>query len=719
MMKQNVFLLACVLGACLITGCTDEWIVNDDTANSKEGTPFVIYASSEQKAGSRLAFDEDGLTMLWENGDQLVLVDVNDKIAPIYLTTELDEPSSTAVFKSESGVPAGTYYIRNYHGTKYDKFEDWMTIDLKKNSSGNYSPNYNRDYQLNILNQSGRPAELYEGPITIADGQTHIDVELKHMLAMLKFNITNAPADPSYSFDIQMGMVCPETPFPTKVRIDNSAEPQYAIPHMRLSDKRINSMTDVPKYGAFILPVNLTGKDVYFYVTIIDYTTQTETVYEIKKAGKELKAGTSYTINLDLNTPANKISITNGQISSAKELRALAYTGMGRHNGSSYTITQDIDCKDEVLFPIAMNTYEKIDGQNHTLENITINWPYDYAGLFSYSHAEIKDLTLENCTIEGKNYVGALLATGNQVNVINCHLSGSNSIKGNEYVGGLIGSDEIADSNNCSISKETTVEGVNIVGGIAGLAYEITNCQSAATVKGNSNVGGIVGQARGEITECSSTATVEATGNYAGGIAGGLSDYIDMSECSFTEGTVSGGDYVGGIIGGSGGRNLTAAIKLCYSTGTVKGNAYVGGIAGSDCYINNCYSLGKIEGTDKATTAGISGGNPRETTPQNCYFAGTLTNVGYGITGNGTVTTCLTTASALSNADAEEDAAYTNLTSIVDMVSHINSENAYSTSKTWEGFANECPLFLWQIPSISIGDEDDEVVAPPFEEEEW
>lgn len=713
MMKQNVFLLACVLGACLITGCTDEWIV-EDTTGQNEGTPFVIYASSEQKPASRLTFDEDGLTMLWENGDQLVLVDVNDKIDPIYLTTELDEPSSTAVFKSESGVPAGTYYIRNCHSTKYDNYEDWMTIDLKKNSSAYYSPNYNEQYQLSLLNRLGKPAELYAGPITIEDGQTHIDIELKHILAMLKFNIINPVVESSY----RIGMVCPETPFPTKVRIDNSAKPQYPIPHMRLNSKDIYRMENVSGYGAFILPVNLTGKKVYFYVTIYDSTANDEIVYEIIKDGKELKPGTSYTINLDLNL-AHKISVKNWEISTAEQLRALAYTGMDL--GTTYTITKDIDCKGEVLFPIAMDSYKIIDGQNHTLENITINWPYDYAGLLSYARANIQNLTLKNCTINGKNQVGALLATGNNIHVTNCHLSGTNYIKGTgDYVGGLIGNQEAyVHPNNCSVSKETTVEGVNIVGGIAGLAQEITNCKSAATVKGNSSVGGIVGQAREAITECSSTAKVEAKGNYAGGVAGGLRDYIDINKCSFTEGTVSGEDYVGGIIGGSGGGSLTAAIELCYSTGTVKGKAYVGGIAGSDCFINNCYSLGNIEGADKATTAGISGGNPRETTPQNCYFAGTLTNVGYGITGNGTVTTCLTTASALSNADTEEDAAYTNLTSIVDMVSHINSENAYSTSKTWEGFANECPLFLWQIPSISIGDEDDEVVAPPFEEEEW
>lgn len=537
---------------------------------------------------------------------------------------------------------------------------------------------------------------------------------------MLKFNITNAPADPNYQLDIQMGMVCPETPFPTKVWIDNSAEPQYAIPHMRLSGRRIYYMSNVPKYGAFILPVDLRGKDVYFYVTIVDYKTKTETVYEFKKKGKELKAGTSYTINLDLNTPANKISITNGQISSAKELRALAYTGMGLPNGSTYTITQDIDCKDEVLFPIAMDEYEIIDGQNHTLKNITIKWPYDYAGLFSYSHAEIKDLTLENCTIEGKNYVGALLATGNQVNVINCHLSGSNNIKGTgEYVGGLIGENRIAYPNSCTVSKETIVEGVNIVGGIAGVAGEISDCLSAATVKGNSSVGGIVGQARQNITACSSTAIVEAKGNYAGGIAGGLSSNIDMSECSFTEGRVSGGDYVGGIIGGSGGGRLTATIELCYSRGTVNGKAYVGGIAGSDCYIKNCYSLGIIKGTNNATTAGISGGNAQETTPQNCYFAGTLPLGSHGITSKGTVTNCLTTAATLSDADTEEDANYTKLKSILDKVERINGEKAYSTSTIWEDFKYECPKFQWQLSGVEFGDENGEVVAPDFEKDEW
>ena len=152
-MKAINFLMGCA-ATCLLAGCADEWVVNDPSQQN-EGTPLTIRASNGSDADTRLTFGEDGLTLLWENGDQLVLVDVNDKIAPIYLTTELDEPSSTAVFKSESGVPAGTYYIRNYHGTEYKKFEDWMTIDLKKNTSDNYSPGYNKDYQLNLINIAG------------------------------------------------------------------------------------------------------------------------------------------------------------------------------------------------------------------------------------------------------------------------------------------------------------------------------------------------------------------------------------------------------------------------------------------------------------------------------------------------------------------------------------------------------------------------------------
>lgn len=717
-MKAINFLMGCA-AICLLAGCADEWVVNDPSQQN-EGTPLTIRASNGSDADTRLAFDEDGLTLLWENGDQLVLVDVNDKIAPIYLTTELDKPSNTAVFKSESGVPAGKYYIRNYHSGYKTNYEDWMTLDL----GYEYTNHYNDIYNLNNLSEVGKHAELYAGPITIEDGDTHIDVELKHMFTMLKFNITGIEnIDPK--MDVYIGMVSPQNPFPTKVWIDqeNTQDQQSSTPHLQFNSYKAES--GASGKGAFILPVDLTGKKVYFYVaastTVFDREYEREIIYEIEKDGIELKAGTSYTINLDLST-ATPVEINNLEISTAKQFRALAYNcrlGSGANN-KRYKITEDIDFTGVNMFPITLNGI--IEGQGHKLSNITIDWPYDNAGVFGYmaESYSISDLTLENITVKGKNYVGGLIG-GGRASTNNCHLTGTNTIIGTgDYVGGLFGgtigfySGAIED---CSVSPETTVEGKTAVGGIAGHVDEILNCKSDATVKGESKVGGIAGIIKQEINESSSTANVTATGDYAGGVIGAIDDgYRDpVNQCSYEGGTVSGKNYVGGIVGAS--SRYSRGLDLCYSTGTVKGAAYVGGISGSRFSITNCYSLCTIEGTDQNTTAGIIGESFNET-PQNCYFAGTLTNDGYGITGKGTVTNCLTTAATLS-ADTEDDADYTNLTSIVKMVSHINGEDVYSTSKTWEGIDNECPLFLWQIPSISIGDEDKKVVAPSFNDEEW
>lgn len=718
-MKAINFLMGCA-ATCLLAGCADEWVVNDPSQQN-EGTPLTIRASNGSDADTRLAFDEDGLTLLWENGDQLVLVDVNDKIAPIYLTTELDEPSSTAVFKSESGVPAGTYYIRNYHSGYKTTYEDWMTLDL----GYEYTNHYNDLYNLGDLSEVGKHAELYAGPITIKDGDTHIDVELKHMFTMLKFNITGIDnIDPN--MDVYIGMVSSQKPFPTKVWIDqeNTQEQRSSTPHLQFNSYK--SQNGVLGKGAFILPADLTGKQVYFYVaastTVFDRDNEKEIIYEIVKDGKELKAGTCYTINLDLSN-VTPVEINNLEISTAEQFRALAYNcrlGSGANN-KRYKITKDIDFQGKSMFPITLNGI--IEGQEHKLSNITIDWPYDNAGVFGYmaERYSISDLTLENITVKGKNYVGGLIG-GGRAGTHNCHLIGENTITGTgNYVGGLFGgtigsySDAIED---CSVSSGTTVEGKTAVGGIAGHVDEILNCKSAATVKGESKVGGIAGIIEEEINESSSTANVTATGDYAGGVIGAIDDgYRDpVNQCSYEGGTVSGKNYVGGIVGAS--SRYSRGLDLCYSTGTVKGAAYVGGISGSRFSITNCYSLCTIEGTDQNTTAGIIGESPDNEAPQYCYFAGTLKNGGYGITGKGTVTNCLTTAATLS-ADTEDDADYTNLTSIVKMVSHINGEDVYSTSTTWEGIDNECPLFLWQIPSISIGDEDKKVVAPSFNDEEW
>ena len=99
--------MACIVLMCVcFASCNDDAIVEASQSN-ETGQPFRLTAS--QETPSRLELGQDGMTIQWEPGDQLVLVKKDRSIVPIYMNAELDEPSTSATFVSETGVPAGEY----------------------------------------------------------------------------------------------------------------------------------------------------------------------------------------------------------------------------------------------------------------------------------------------------------------------------------------------------------------------------------------------------------------------------------------------------------------------------------------------------------------------------------------------------------------------------------------------------------------------------------
>ena len=99
-MKTKLFFVVCILNmgiAFLSTSCNDE-ISQQVSEQSAQDVPFMLHASNGNNPDARLALNEDGLTLNWEDGDQLTLVEVNQSIDPIVLTTTLTEPSNAATF---------------------------------------------------------------------------------------------------------------------------------------------------------------------------------------------------------------------------------------------------------------------------------------------------------------------------------------------------------------------------------------------------------------------------------------------------------------------------------------------------------------------------------------------------------------------------------------------------------------------------------------------
>lgn len=733
----NVWL--CALAMLGVTaGCSEEVFPEEEVEVTDEA-PFVLYATCGSDADTRLAFGEDGIDLKWEDGDQLVLIDASNMeqlVDPIYLTTHLDEPSATAEFRSEHAVPAGKYFVRNMGSSIYRTPKDWMSFGRSEDDWSDHRSGY----ELKSFSEGetwNNKDILYAPVIEIKEGQVSATIELKHAFCMLKFNITGAELLTKQGL-ISVGMLCPTKAFPVYARLDEKGENfnQVLTGTSRIecgSEINGNKEQLIEKVNgmcALVLPVDMTGQKVYFYVgehldvSFIDYIRQ-EHIYEFVKDGKDLKPGVAYTVNLNL-AEAKKIVIEDGELSTPDHFRALAYHPLY----NDYTVTQDIDFSGQPFFPMR-SSLENFDGQGHTLSNLTIDWPFDGAGLFEKiaNGNNLSNLNLENVTIKGVNQVGAFCGIlGSRSILSNCHLLGTNNISGTgNYIGGITGGNSNSQTlSGCSVSNATTVSGVDFVGGLIGEGYTIANSSSAAIVKGENNVGGIAGHCYGMVSDCTSSAQITATGNLAGGIIGGTTtkDVVGYSagkvaQSSFT-GSVSGNDYVGGIIG-TGGRDNS--ITTSFSTGTISGASNVGGISGAGCVVTNCYSLSEITGTDAATTAGIIGGEI-STSIEKCYFAGTLKGSGqYGISGGGklyqgaysNIKNCLTTAAKLSGSDQEADAQYVNLTSIKNQVNYINADKVYSEQTVWEDYANECPKFLWQIPSTKT----EGVTAPSFETDEW
>ncbi|ABX42363.1 leucine-rich repeat domain-containing protein [Lachnoclostridium phytofermentans] len=185
------------------------------------------------------------------------------------------------------------------------------------------------------------------------------------------------------------------------------------------------------------------------------------------------------------------------------------------------------------------------DGKNHTIYNLRINRIYSNGlGLFGAASGEIKNLIIKDADIIGDASVGILCGnTMNKSKISNCFTSGK--VRGNENVGGLIGRNN---GNVVQCSTDTEVKGIINAGGIAGYNYStISNCISTGEIFSYNATGGISGNNRGEIVECTNKAMVDGYG-MVGGIVGTM-PYEGTIKASIHKGFVKGNHDFDGIIG--------------------------------------------------------------------------------------------------------------------------------------------------------------------------
>lgn len=288
----------------------------------------------------------------------------------------------------------------------------------------------------------------------------------------------------------------------------------------------------------------------------------------------------------------------------------------GSYNGGNYTISNmSVIEPDKPFAGMFAKVHDSIM-MDINLKNVNINSSYSAGALIGYVDNEDVGTEISNVHITGKiesgdntggivGYAATASIKNSSVDVeINTNgkvsnfgriggVTGSNSSRGgglienvtvkadikssneHDHIGGLVGENYGKIYNS---SVELNLEGGdNNIGGLAGKNYgEISNSHSLGDVKGNIDVGGLVGDTgpTSIIKQSYSNVNVESTGSNTGGLVG----------------------------------NNLGKILNTYSLGDVKGNDDVGGLVGDNKgEVVNSYAVGIVKSIDANSIGGVIG----------------------------------------------------------------------------------------------------------------
>ncbi len=276
-------------------------------------------------------------------------------------------------------------------------------------------------------------------------------------------------------------------------------------------------------------------------------------------------------------------------LSTAEELAGFAKIVNETENAKTINITlgANIDLKGMEWTPIGTDedceVYGTFDGAGHTISNMKITSAVQsqYVGLFGYCYQNIKDLYVENISINVTRnmiiYAGGLAGYADDAptltSISKCYTTGTISASSimPVCVGGLVGTSSVTISKCYSLVDVTATITANaatsevkacaggLVGTISGGSASVTQCYAtgavqATSVDGDATAGGLVGTG-GHISTSYATGTVRAicgdtssgSKGYAGGLVGGAAT-VDTG-CLRVVGQVTSSDSVENLHG--------------------------------------------------------------------------------------------------------------------------------------------------------------------------
>ncbi len=292
----------------------------------------------------------------------------------------------------------------------------------------------------------------------------------------------------------------------------------------------------------------------------------------------------------------------------------------------SYVLANDIDCSSIANFTPINYFAGTINGNGHTISNLTINQDIDSpigfiqtaAGGTSISNLSFKNVDITNTN--SQSAVGCVIGysrapmnnwTCGRLTLDNVHCSGD--INGVSTVGGLVGYLEYFEITNSSFDGDvvgigSTIDGfvAGSVGGLIGNAgcsqdhiCYISQSSSSGSVNGgsssNSSNGGLMGNSWFVNVDNSYSESSISGMDRTGGLVGNA--FYDNINQSYATGSVSSnGNNVGGLVGFLESSNVVKS----YSTGSVSSSGnWVGGLVGYmyDSHIEDSYSTSNISST--------------------------------------------------------------------------------------------------------------------------
>ena len=185
-MKTTKYLLSALCLAALAAGCTKDSAMR---TSSVEGLRISVTAATPS---TRTALHEDGLTVLWEEGDQLLLIsNTSENTYPLTLDkASLSSDRTQADFVASQAIPQGEYYLASSNaipGLESDPHTiTFLYSDQTDLATGNITVT---DATKNTHEGGLKTMALLSDKFTVSADDTEISTSLKHYSTLLEFPI--------------------------------------------------------------------------------------------------------------------------------------------------------------------------------------------------------------------------------------------------------------------------------------------------------------------------------------------------------------------------------------------------------------------------------------------------------------------------------------------------------------------------------------------------